>query len=92
MTAQKLLAMLIFASLTLPMHAQANDPIEPNAGNWLTWVISSGRDYRVPPPPGAAETQAELRVLADLIHHNDVQDRSRLRSGMPAHQGIAGSI
>ena len=66
MTAQKLLVMFIFASFALPIDAQTNGPIEPNAGNWRTWVISSGRDYRVPPPPGAAETQAELRALADL--------------------------
>src|SRR6187431_14956 len=45
--------------------------IEPNAGNWRTWVISSGRDYRVPPPPGPAETRAELRTMAGLISHND---------------------
>ena len=71
MTAQKLLVVLTFAAATLPLHAQADGPIEPNAGNWRTWVISSGRDYRVPPPPGSAETQAELRALANLISHND---------------------
>ena len=47
--------------------------IEPNAGNWRTWVISSGRDYRVPPPPGQKETKAELRLLAELMSHNDPQ-------------------
>ena len=61
MTAQKVLMVLTFAAVTLPLQAQADGPIEPNAGNWRTWVISSGRDYRVPPPPGSAETQAELR-------------------------------
>jgi hypothetical protein len=40
--------------------AHANDPVEPNAGTWKTWVISSGRDFRVPPPPGSAVTQAEF--------------------------------
>ena len=29
----------------------AAEQIEPNAGSWQTWVISSGRDFRVPPPP-----------------------------------------
>jgi hypothetical protein len=27
--------------------------VEPQAGNWKTFVMSSGRDFRVP-PPGAA--------------------------------------
>ena len=49
------------------LRAQADGQIEPNAGKWRTWVISSGKDYRVPPPPGRSETRAELRLLADLI-------------------------
>lgn len=28
--------------------------VEPNAGTWKTWVISSGKDFRVPPPPGSS--------------------------------------
>src|SRR6266403_485180 len=52
--------------------------IEPNAGNWRTWVISSGRDYRVPPPPGPAKTQAELRSLALLMSHNNAQSKQQI--------------
>ena len=26
-------------------------PAEPSAGSWRTWVIASGREYRLPPPP-----------------------------------------
>ena len=73
MTTQNLLVGLMFASVTLPLHTQTDGPIEPNAGRWRTWVTSSDRDYRVPPPPGSAETQAELRALASLISHNDAQ-------------------
>ena len=47
MNAQKLLVVLTFAAIALPLQVQADGPIEPNAGNWRTWVISSGRDYRV---------------------------------------------
>src|SRR5438445_931131 len=82
---------LMFAAGTLPLHAQADSPIEPNAGNWRTWVISSGRDYRVPPPPGPAETQAELRALADLISHNDAQAQQQSAfwdAGAPAYRWI----
>src|SRR5437879_11226944 len=65
--------------------------IEPNAGTWRTWVISSGRDYRVPPPPGPAETQAKLRALADLIGQNDAQARQTIAfwdSGAPSYRWI----
>lgn len=70
---------------------QLRGPIEPNAGNWRTWVISSGRDYRVPPPPSPAETRAELRSLADLITHNDQQTRQQIvfwDAGSPAYRWI----
>src|SRR5947207_7055543 len=91
MNAQKLLVVLTFAAIALPLQVQADGPIEPNAGNWRTWVISSGRDYRVPPPPGAAETQAELRALADLVSHNDAQAQQQIafwNAGAPAYRWI----
>ena len=44
-----------------------SDPIEPNAGTWKTWVIASGEDFRVPPPPDASAAAAELAQMRDLI-------------------------
>jgi len=52
-------------------RAEGTSQIEPSEGKWRTWVIFSGEDYRVLPPPGRRETRAELRSLADLISHND---------------------
>src|ERR1035437_9783784 len=66
-------------------------PIEPNAGNWRTWVISSGKDYRVPPPPGQRETKDELRALKTLIRHNDAQAQQQIEfwdAGAPAYRWI----
>jgi len=57
------------------LRAHTTGRIEPKAGNWRTWVISSGKDYRVPPPPGRQETRAELKRLAELISQNDEQVR-----------------
>ena len=92
MDSNKLMLMVVSVVFTLSMYAQAGDlPIEPNAGNWRTWVISSGRDYRVPPPPGSADTQAELRALADLISHNDAQAQEQIEfwdAGAPAYRWI----
>ena len=91
MTAGKLLSLLTFVAVTLPLQAQGDGLIEPNAGNWRTWVISSGRDYRVPPPPGPAATQAELRALAELINQNDVSAKQQIAywdAGPPAYRWI----
>ena len=63
LTVALLVASLLFSQTALAgagQHAPANDPVEPDAGSWRTWVISSGEDYRVPPPPSPSETQAEL--------------------------------
>ncbi len=68
-----------------------SNQVEPNAGNWRTWVISSGRDYRVPPPPDPAATWSELRSLADLISQNNQQVRQQIAfwdAGAPAYRWI----
>src|SRR5438552_15176697 len=91
MTAQKLLVVLTFAAVALPLQVQADGSIEPNAGNWRTWVISSGKDYRVPPPPGPAQTRWELRRLARLIEDNDDQVLQQIAfwdAGAPAYRWI----
>jgi membrane-associated phospholipid phosphatase len=63
--------------------------IEPTAGTWHTWVISSGKDYRAPEPPGFAETEAELDTLAALVGHLDDQSRQKIAywdAGAPAYR------
>jgi membrane-associated phospholipid phosphatase len=64
---------LIAASMLLVAigAGRAEDQIEPNAGNWKTWVISSGRDFRTPPPPGEAAATAEIAELKALAKQRD---------------------
>jgi len=67
--------------------SESGPSIEPNAGSWRTWVISSGKDFRVPPPPGKRETRAELETLKNLISHNDAQTQQQIEfwdAGAPA--------
>src|SRR5215467_10679810 len=54
---------VILLAGTLIPDARAQAQIEPNAGKWKTWIISSGKDYRVPPPPGDAATKDEIDWL-----------------------------
>jgi membrane-associated phospholipid phosphatase len=65
--------------------------LEPEAGKWKTWVIPSGKDFRVPPPPNRRETRAELRSLIDLIGQNNENTRRQIEfwdAGAPAYRWI----
>src|SRR6185369_13803069 len=55
------------AITAVPIFCQNTSQIEPNAGKWKTWIISSAKDYRVPPPPGDADTKDELAWLRDQV-------------------------
>ena len=67
-----LTTVIILLSTVAAVHAA--EQIEPNAGSWQTWVISSGRDFRVPPPPGDADG-AEIGELKDLANKRDPATR-----------------
>jgi membrane-associated phospholipid phosphatase len=41
--------------------------VEPRAGTWKTHVLASGSELRLPPPPDAAATQAEMGELRALV-------------------------
>lgn len=40
--------------------AQLQAQVEPGAGNWKTWFITSGKDYRLPAPPSYKNEIAEV--------------------------------
>ena len=94
MITRSLLFVMVSLALLIPVPVNAGDRaggIEPGAGEWKTWVISSGRDYRVPPPPGRAQTRAELRALADLISGNDEDAQAQIAfwdAGAPAYRWL----
>src|SRR6266704_543200 len=83
----------ILFTLALPLIARAQDTgqIEPGAGSWKTWVISSGKDFRVPPPPDAAATKAELEWLRGTIAEKDSRIAAQVKfwdAGPPAYRWI----
>ena len=48
-----------FASILLVV-VQLQAQLEPTAGNWKTWLISSGKDYRLLPPSSYKEEIAQV--------------------------------
>jgi hypothetical protein len=55
---------------------QIPSQLEPNAGKWRTWAITSGSAIAVPAPPDAAATAAEIQDLkAQLGNGSTTFDR-----------------
>jgi membrane-associated phospholipid phosphatase len=72
-----------------PSVAAAAESAEPTAGTWRTWIISSAADYRAPAPPGAAQTQAEIREVARLTGQNGPAEQAQITywdAGAPAYR------
>jgi len=58
-----------FMWLTVGLSLACNLPaqVEPNAGQWKTWIIASGSALRLPAPPDAGGTTAEIQWVKDCI-------------------------
>ncbi|HEV2030309.1 MAG TPA: phosphatase PAP2 family protein [Candidatus Dormibacteraeota bacterium] len=80
-----------------PVHA-ADSPgkepcgqVEPGAGAWKTWVISSGSAIKVPPPPGQAATRAEIKQLIALAGARDAATLDQIdfwNAGSPSYRWV----
>src|SRR5437870_5654418 len=98
----KTIRWIVCIAIALPIAAAARDDddhrrgersrqIEPDAGQWRTWVISSGKDLRVAPPPRARDTRAELKTLVELTRHRTASDESQIafwNAGAPAYRWL----
>ncbi|MEX2263946.1 MAG: vanadium-dependent haloperoxidase [Bryobacteraceae bacterium] len=65
--------------------------IEPSAGNWKTFAISSAKDFRVPPPPDEAATRHEIAWLKAVSSETDPRIAEQVRfwdAGAPAYRWI----
>jgi membrane-associated phospholipid phosphatase len=64
-------------------------PIEPAAGSWNTWLLSSGSELRLPPPPDAGATQTEVAELQALASQRDAAMLDRVSywdAGSPSYR------
>lgn len=74
-----------------PCRTPGGPPIEPLAGTWATWVLTSGSELRLPAPPDARETRAEILELFALEAQRDGAARDRIAfwsSGPPSYRWV----
>src|ERR671926_513339 len=62
--------LLLSDVIPAPGAEQAPD-LDRDAGNWKTWLISSGKDFRVPPPPDRGATEKEAPEVSKLAAARD---------------------
>jgi len=80
-----------FSLAALALSAQTAARIEPKAGTWKTWAISSGKDYRVVPPPNDAATRGELEWLEQAVSEKDSRISDQISfwdSGSPGYRWL----
>ena len=68
---------------------QSGDLLEPGAGAWRTWVLSSGSQLRPDPPPAPATAHAEVQELAALAQQRDAAALDRIAywdTGAPGYR------
>src|SRR5215467_9507198 len=79
-----------FLPMMLSLGCSINSAqIEPNAGKWKTWVLTSGDQLRLPPPPDEAATRAEIAQLKDIAKQRNAETLERIiwwNAGPPGYR------
>ena len=68
----------VLSPARLGLGQQPTAMVEPQAGTWKTWLLSSGSQLRIAPPPDAAATQAEIQQLKTLASQRDQTSRDQI--------------
>lgn len=66
-----LVALVLTGGFSHPGSVAAASMIEPTAGTWKTWVLTSGSQLRLTAPPDSAATQKELDYVRELAVNRD---------------------
>jgi PAP2 superfamily len=81
--------LLVVLAPGLAMARTSVSTVEPNAGSWPTWVLTSGSQFRLPAPPDRAATEAEIVELKAMAQQRDAAARDRIAfwdSGAPGYR------
>ena len=74
--------LMIIISITSEMYAQ----VEPGAGNWKTWFITSGKDYRLPAPASYKDEIAQVISKQQQLDSAGLQQVLYWNAGAPGYR------
>ena len=75
--------------VSVEAKSPATQQIEPKAGTWKTWVLTSGSQLRVAEPPAKKVTKAEIKELQMLATQRDAAALDLINywdAGSPAYR------
>ena len=81
--------MLSFVCRRVGLGQPGGGWIDPQAGTWHTWVLTSGSQFRPGPPPDEATTQAELEQLQAVADQRDTAALDQIEfwdTGAPSYR------
>lgn len=77
---------LSILAAALFLAAQLHAQLEPDAGNWKTWFIASGKDYRLAPPPAWKTEIAEVLSRQKALDSAGRQQILYWNAGSPGYR------
>ena len=84
--------------IVLAADTKGADPcglVEPGAGNWKTWVLNSGSEIYLGPPPGESATKHEIDQLKALASGRNAAALDRINywdAGSPSYHWVKETV
>jgi hypothetical protein len=78
---KKVLVLPLILFLVAALQAQT----EPTAGNWKTWFIPSGKEYRLPAPPSYKDEISKVLFVQSKLDTKDWQQIQYWNEGAPGY-------
>ena len=63
--------------------------VEPSAGTWKTWVVPAVSQIRLPAPPNAASSAAEVQTIKTLMAESNADTKAQVAywdAGSPGYR------
>src|SRR5688572_118505 len=79
----------LLVSTPAPRASARRAPVEPRAGAWKTWVVTSGSQIETLAPPGSKATKEEVAELLALQARRGKGELDTIRywdSGSPSYR------
>ena len=77
---------IILVLAIIAVSTELSAQIEPNAGKWKTWFISSGRDHRLSPPPSYKTEIKEVLSAQENLDAAGQQQMLFWNAGSPGYR------